>query len=74
MVSDFEDSNLSSKIQTKQKQVIVKLIDKLGPDCDEEDNLNACTILSDMIEIKDFYNVIIEKENIQKILDIVFDK
>lgn len=54
--------------------MINKLIDKLGPDNEFEDNLNASTILSDMLEIKDFYNQIIEKENIQKLIDIVFDK
>ena len=55
MVHDFEDTSLSVKIQDKQREVINKLIDKLGPDCEDEDNLNASTILSDMIEIKEFY-------------------
>ena len=50
------------------------MVDKLGPDCEDEDNLNASTILQDMIEIKDFYNLVCEKANVEKILDMVFDK
>ena len=45
------------------------LIESLGPEKTEEHNLNASTIIIDMFEIKEFYNIICQKENLQKIVD-----
>ena len=45
------------------------LIESLGPEKTEEHNLNACTIIQDMFEIKEFYNLIVNKENLTKIAD-----
>jgi hypothetical protein len=42
------------------------LIESLGPEKSEEHNLNASTIIIDMFEIKEFYNIICQKENLQK--------
>jgi hypothetical protein len=44
--------------------VVEKLIDHLGPEKDEENNLNGCSIIQDMFETKEFYNILCKKENI----------
>ena len=49
--------------------VVEKLIDHLGPAKDEENNLNGCSIIQDMFETKEFYNILCKKENIQRIAD-----
>lgn len=46
-----------------------KLISQLGPELGEENNLNGSTIIQDMFEIKEFYNIICKQENIQQIAD-----
>lgn len=58
-----------AEIQLNQQMAISKLIAQLGPDHSEEHNLNASTILQDMFEMKDFYNIIFKKENVSQILD-----
>ena len=45
------------------------LISSLGPEKTEEHNLNACAIIQDMFEIKEFYAIICQKENLQTIVD-----
>lgn len=47
--------------------VVQNLITRLGPDRDEECNLNASSIIQDMFEIKEFYNILCKKENVQTI-------
>ena len=39
----------------QQTRVVEALIGKLGPDGSEEDNLNASSVLQDLLEIKEFY-------------------
>lgn len=55
------DGQLAKDIMTKQQETVVALIDKLGPQGTEEDNLNACSIIQDMLEIKEFYQVLSKK-------------
>ena len=66
--SDF-DEELTANIKTKQKFAITCLIDGLGPDFGDEQNMNCCTILLDMIETKEFFNIICLNENIKKIVN-----
>jgi len=47
---------LAAKIRDRKLEVMNKLIEKLS-DSDEEANLNACTILKDLLETKEFFNV-----------------
>jgi len=49
--------------------VIEGLIEKVGPNATEEDNLNGASILSDMLETKDFYNVISKRGHIIKLVE-----
>ena len=58
-----------SEIQLNQQMAVSKLIAQLGPDHSEEHNLNASTILQDMFEKQEFYNIIVKKENVSKILN-----
>lgn len=58
---------MQEKIQQKQQSVVEKLIDHLGADKDEENNLNACAILQDMFEIKEFFNILVRKDNFERI-------
>ena len=48
------------------------LIDKVGPNASEEDNLNGCSIIQDMLEVKEFYNVVCRRVNVQKLSDYAF--
>lgn len=66
--SDFEPEILS-QIQQKQQYVVSRLISQLGPSVSEENNLNGASIIQDMFEIKEFYNIICKKENVQTIAD-----
>jgi hypothetical protein len=45
------------------------LIENLSPEKSEEHNLNASTIIQDMFEIKEFYNLICGKDNLTKVVD-----
>ena len=45
------------------------LIDKLGPDCNEEDNLNASGILQDALDTKEYYGIVTKRNNLQKLID-----
>jgi len=66
--SDFEPEILT-QIQQKQQYVVSRLISQLGPTVSEENNLNGASIIQDMFEVKEFYNIICKKENVQKIAD-----
>lgn len=48
------------------------LIDKVGPNGSEEDNLNGSSIIQEMLEIKDFYNVLSKRQNVQKLAEYAF--
>lgn len=66
--SDFEPEILA-QIQQKQQLVVTRLITQLGPGLSEENNLNGSSIIQEMFEIKEFYNIICTKENVKTIAD-----
>lgn len=63
------EADVRAQIAEKQKMAVSKLIDTLGPDFSEEHNLNSRTIIMDMFESKEYYNIICNKENLRKIVD-----
>ena len=65
---DYEPE-IMAEIKSKQQLAVTKLIDLLGPELSEEHNLNACTIIQDMFEIKEFYNIICKRESLTKIVN-----
>ena len=65
---DYEPE-IMAEIKAKQQLAVARLIDMLGPGLSEEHNLNASTILQDMFEIKEFYNIICKRESITKIVN-----
>ena len=69
LVDTDHEPEIFAEIKAKQQMAVGTLIESLGPEKSEEHNLNACTIIQDMFEIKDFYNLICEKENLTKIVD-----
>ena len=66
-------------MKAKKMALIPKIISKLvgkddGDDfCVGEENLNACMILSSLIEVTDFYKVISKRSYIQKLSEIAYD-
>ena len=66
--SDY-DAELQSQIKEQQRVAVSQLIGLLGPDYDDETNLNACTIIGDMFETKEFFNIICHKDNLKTIVD-----
>ena len=65
---DYEPE-IMAEIKSKQQLAVTKLIDTLGPELSDEHNLNACTIIQDMFEIKEFYNIICKRESLTKIIN-----
>lgn len=65
---DYEPE-IMAEIKSKQQLAVTKLIDMLGPELSDEHNLNACTIIQDMFEIKEFYNIICKRESLTKIVN-----
>ena len=63
------ETEVRAQITEKQKMAVSKLIDTLGPDYTEEHNLNSRTIIMDMFESKEYYNIICSKENLKKIVE-----
>lgn len=51
--------------------VVEKLIDHLGPEMHEENNLNGASIIQDqeMLNKKEYFNILAKRENIQRIVD-----
>ncbi len=45
---------------------------KLAPTTSEDDNLNGSSIIQDMLEIKEFYQMICKRENLKNILTYAF--
>jgi len=66
--SEYEPE-IQVEIQKAQELAVSKLILKLGPEEEEETNLNASTIIQDMFETKEFYSMICKKENIKTIFN-----
>lgn len=69
LITQIDQDYMADLIQKKQLTVVEKLIAHLGPDKHEENNLNACTILQDMFEHKEYFNILIKKENFQNIVN-----
>lgn len=69
LMTQIDHDFMVNQIQEKQQKVVEQLIGHLGPDKDEENNLNACTIIQDMFETKEFFNILVKKENFSKIVD-----
>ena len=63
------EAEVRAQIAEKQKMAVGKLIDTLGPDYTEEHNLNSRTIIMDMFESKEYYNIICNRENLNKIIN-----
>ena len=63
------DEVTGKQIKAKQALILDTLVDKLGPDCSEEDNLNASSILQDALDTKDYYHLVSKRNNIHKLLD-----
>lgn len=57
---DYEGA-IAQEISKKQAYAVQKLLDKLGPESSEEDNLNGSIIIGDMLEIKEFYHILSKK-------------
>lgn len=68
---DFE-SDVAQEIKNKQHYALEKLIDKLSPQSIEEDNLNGGAILIDMLDTKEFFNVICQRNHIQRLIEMAF--
>lgn len=66
--SDHEPE-IIAEVKAKQQMAVGTLIANLSSEKSEEHNLNASTIIQDMFEIKEFYNLICGKENLTKIVD-----
>jgi len=66
--SEYEPE-IQTMIKVKQQTAVAKLVDKLGPSFTEEDNMNASTILQDLIEKKEFFTMICKRELMAKIVD-----
>ncbi len=71
MDNDF-DQDITKEMSAKQAQVMQTLIDKVGPSSSEEDNLNGSSIIQEMLEVKDFYNVLSKRNNVQKLAEYAF--
>ena len=69
LVDTDHEAEVLAQIKSKQTMAVKTLIDSLGPEKSEEHNLNASTIILDMFEVKDFYNLILSKENLTRIVD-----
>ena len=63
------DENLVKQLKAKQTLILDTLVDKLGPTCNEEDNLNASSILQDALDTKEYYGIICRRNNLNKLLD-----
>ena len=67
LIDTDHEPEILAMIQEKQQKAVSHLLGALGSDKTEEHNMNAGTIIQDMFEIKDFYNIMCQKENLQKI-------
>jgi hypothetical protein len=49
---------VQTDIEKGQSMILHKLIQKLGPKGNWEENLNATSLLTDLVELKEFYHAI----------------
>lgn len=69
LVDSDHEPEILAEVKAKQQMAVGHLIESLGPEKSEEHNLNACSIIQDMFEIKEFYNLICGKENLTQIVE-----
>lgn len=69
LVDTDHDAEIVAQIKSKQTMAVGALVDSLKPEKSEEHNLNASAIILDLFEVKDFYNLILSKENLTRITD-----
>lgn len=69
LITQVDGELMHEQIQVKQQMVVEKLVEHLGPTVHEENNLNSSSIIQDMFETKDFFNILVKKDNIQRIAD-----
>lgn len=69
LIDTDHDAEIVAQIKSKQNGAVGALIDALSPEKTEEHNLNASAIILDLFEVKDFYNLILSKENLTRITD-----
>lgn len=50
------------------------LSDKLSPQSTEEDNLNSATIIVDLMENKEFFQIVAKQQNIRRLVDFSLDQ
>ncbi|CDW76161.1 UNKNOWN [Stylonychia lemnae] len=69
--TDFE-AETAEAIKNQQSYIMSKLIEKLGAQHSDEENLNACLVIYDLIELKEPYQLISLKMHIMDIFDRAF--
>ena len=52
------DGDLAAQILEKKQNVLAQLIEKLSADKSDEENMNASSIVSELMELKQFYTMI----------------
>jgi hypothetical protein len=57
-ILNLQEPLLGEDLINKQHQIVEALVDKLGPTNTEEDNMNASSVLSDVLDAKDYYSVV----------------
>lgn len=60
---------LVADVKQSQRHILNTLIEKLGPNETQEDNLNASSILQDALETKEYFSIISHRSNILKLLE-----
>lgn len=53
---------------------MLALIDKLSPELTDEDNLNAMSLMTELLESKPFFNVVARRATIVKLSEYAFDE
>ena len=69
---NFTDS-LAATIKQRKIAVIGKLVNKLGSDTDDENCLNATAILTELIDVADYFQIVNRLPTIQRLTEIAFD-
>ena len=63
------NANLVAVVKQSQRHILNTLVEKLGPNETDEDNLNASSILQDALETKEYFSIISHRSNILKLLE-----
>ena len=66
------DGELATQIQEKKQKVLNELIEKLSSDKLDEENMNASSIITELMELKQFYAMISKRATLQKFSAIAF--